>query len=293
VLSVVTLLNAVFVLMLYKELKITSFDPATADAMGISSRWMHYVLMVLVAITAVASFESVGNILVVAMLIVPPATAFLLTRRLAVMIGLSMVIAVASAVMGHVSAITVPRWFGFGSTTTAGSMAACAGVLFGIALLFSPDQGVIVQVSRRALMSLRILMDDVVAFLYRCEEKECSATLNLATLQSELIAPGWLLRFALWRLQRAGEVQVAGTVPVLLEKGRDKARKLVRSHRLWENYLVTESNADPGRIHGQAEKLEHFTSRELRDRLDQSMDAPAVDPHGASIPSEESDGNGK
>jgi manganese/zinc/iron transport system permease protein len=280
-------------LVFYKELKITSFDPASADAMGISSRWMHYALMVLVAITAVASFESVGNILVVAMLIVPPSTAFLLTRKLGVMIGLSIGIAIASAVMGHWSAITIPRWFGYSSTTTAGSMAACSGVLFGLALLFSPDQGVVVQVSRRFIMSLRILTDDVVAFLYRCEEREQGSLLNFATLKSELIATPWLLRFALWRLQWAGEVQITGSTTKLLEKGRDKARKLIRSHRLWEQYLVTASNADLGRIHNQAERLEHFTSRDLRDRLDQSMDAPTVDPHGASIPAEEQADHGQ
>jgi manganese/zinc/iron transport system permease protein len=292
VLAVVTLLNAVFVLVFYKELKITSFDAAAADAMGISSRWMHYLLMILVAITAVASFESVGNILVVAMMIVPPSTAFLLTRKLGVMIGLSIGIAIASAVMGHLSAITIPRWFGYSSTTTAGSMAACSGALFGLALLFSPDQGVFVQLSRRFAMSLRILTEDIVAFLYRCEERDRHASLDFVTLKNELFAPAWLLRCALWRLRRGGEVQVFGTNISLLEQGKAKARKLVRSHRLWENYLVTESNADLGRIHGQAERLEHFTSREMRDRLDQSMNAPTVDPHGASIPSEESPGNG-
>ncbi len=128
VLTIVTLLNAAFVYVFFKELKITSFDASLADSQGVSSRWMHYALMMLVALTAVASFESVGSILVVATLIVPPATAYLLTRRLEVMIGMSIVLAAGAAILGHVMAISVPRWFGFSSTTTASMMAVATGL---------------------------------------------------------------------------------------------------------------------------------------------------------------------
>lgn len=134
-LSLVLVINTLFVAVFYKELKITSFDPATADAMGISSGAMHYSLMILVAVTTVACFESVGSILVVAMLIVPAATAFLLTRRLKWMILLSLLIAVASAISGHWAAVNGPRFFGFGSTTTAGAVATIAGLFFLLAVV--------------------------------------------------------------------------------------------------------------------------------------------------------------
>ncbi len=68
----VVLLNLAVILLLWKELKISSFDPALATSMGFSATLMHYLLMALVAVTTVASFEAVGSILVVAMLIVPP-----------------------------------------------------------------------------------------------------------------------------------------------------------------------------------------------------------------------------
>ena len=136
-LGAVFLLNLLCICLFYKELKIAAFDPALANSMGISTNSMHYLLMVLVAITAVASFESVGNILVVAMFIVPPATAFLLTKRLKPMIFLSSGLAVLAAVTGHLAAIQVPQWFGFQSTSTAGMMATVVGLLFLGALLFT------------------------------------------------------------------------------------------------------------------------------------------------------------
>ena len=156
-LGAVALLNLTCVLLFYKELKITSFDPALATTLGISSRLMHYLLMTLVAITAVASFEAVGNILVVAMLIVPAAAAYMLTNRLSVMIFLSVIIGIASAALGHLSAIMVPAIFGFGSTITAGMMALSAGVLFVVAALCGPRHGIIIKLIQRRRFAAKCL----------------------------------------------------------------------------------------------------------------------------------------
>ena len=156
-LGAVALLNLTCVLLFYKELKITSFDPALATTLGISSRLMHYLLMTLVAITAVASVEAVGNILVVAMLIVPAAAAYMLTDRLSVMIFLSVIIGIASAALGHLSAIMVPAIFGFGSTITAGMMALSAGVLFVVAALCGPRHGIIIKLIQRRRFAAKCL----------------------------------------------------------------------------------------------------------------------------------------
>jgi len=93
----------------------------------------------------VASFEAVGSIIVIAMLIVPPATALLLTRRLIPVLVIASVVGAASALLGQVAALTVPRWFGFETTTTSGMMAAAAGFLFCLAWLFSPTEGLVAR----------------------------------------------------------------------------------------------------------------------------------------------------
>ncbi len=144
ILGSVCLLNMLCVFLFYKELTLTSFDPALSNSLGISSGVMHYLLMVLVAVTAVASFESVGSILVVAMFIVPPATAYLLCRRLSKMILVSVILAALGAVLGHLSAVYVPSWFGFQSTSTAGMMSVMVGLFFLLAILFSPIDGLVI-----------------------------------------------------------------------------------------------------------------------------------------------------
>lgn len=141
----ILLLNVLFVTLLFKELRIAAFDPALATTVGINARFMHYLLMVIVAITTVAAFESVGSILVIAMLIVPPAAAHLLTERLGVMLVFSAALAAISAVVGHWLAIHAPGWIGYPgvSTNTAGMMGVTAGLLFVLALLLAPRHGLV------------------------------------------------------------------------------------------------------------------------------------------------------
>ena len=165
-------------------------------------------------------------------------------------------------------------------------MAVSTGTLFLLAALFSPKHGVLVKWVRRHFLSFRILCDDIVAMLYRCEERDApKPTRNV--LAETLFASPWTLSAALSVLGRRGEI-VAHDMLQLTTKGKKRGRQLVRSHRLWEQYLVVETSTQADRIHDKAERFEHFTDRPLRDRLDRVTDAPATDPHGRPIPGEES-----
>jgi len=150
VLGAVAIINLGVVLALFKEFRISSFDPELASALGVNAQTMHYVLMAMTAITTVAAFEAVGSIMVIAMLIVPAATAYLLTDRLGVMLALSVGTGVAAAGLGHLGAITVPAWFGFEDTNTSGMMALASGLLFLLAWLFAPRHGVLAKTFRTA-----------------------------------------------------------------------------------------------------------------------------------------------
>jgi len=150
VLCTVCAVNLLFVVLFFKELRIASFDSELATTMGINANLMHYMLMTLVAITTVAAFEAVGSIIVIAMLIVPAATAHLLTDQLHWMVVISAIFAALSAALGHVSAIFLPGWMGIDpsvveATSTSGMMAVMAGVLFFIVLFCAPRQGIFVQ----------------------------------------------------------------------------------------------------------------------------------------------------
>jgi manganese/zinc/iron transport system permease protein len=134
----VGLLNLVFILLFYKELKLATFDAGLAAALGFSPTVIHYALMTLVSVTAVSSFEAVGSVLVVALMIAPPAAAYLLTDRLPVMLTLSAVVGVASAVAGYMVARTL-------DASIAGSMATMTGIIFGLVLLLAPERGLVAR----------------------------------------------------------------------------------------------------------------------------------------------------
>ena len=136
VLGILAIANISFIAILYKELKISTFDASLAVSVGMMPVLIHYLLMIMVATTAVVAFESVGAILVIAFFIVPAAGAYLLTDRLSRMIILSVSLGVVSAITGYLLAILV-------DVSIAGSMATMAGVVFGLIWVSAPNRGLI------------------------------------------------------------------------------------------------------------------------------------------------------
>jgi manganese/zinc/iron transport system permease protein len=141
--AVVLLANVAFIVLLYKELKIVTFDPALAGALGFSPVLLHYSLMALVSMTAVGAFDAVGSVLVVALMIAPPAAAYLLTDRLGVLLGLAVGIGSGAALAGYWAARVL-------DASIAGCMAVAAGVAFALAYLFAPGRGMVARVRQRA-----------------------------------------------------------------------------------------------------------------------------------------------
>lgn len=126
------------IVLFYKQFKLCAFDPALAAAIGIPVAIFHYLLMGLVSMATVSSFESVGAILVVGLLIIPASTAYLLTDRLGLMIVLSVAAGVASTFIGYGAAVLL-------DASIAGCMVCAAAILFVIAFLFSPSHGIVIK----------------------------------------------------------------------------------------------------------------------------------------------------
>ena len=124
----ILLLNVLFVVLFYKELKLSTFDAGLAAALGFSPVLLHYALMTLVSVTVVGAFDAVGSILVIALMVAPPATAYLLTDRLSRMLGLSVLLGVVGAISGY--------WLAHALNTNIGAaMVTMLGVLFALAFL--------------------------------------------------------------------------------------------------------------------------------------------------------------
>ncbi|HYE61314.1 MAG TPA: metal ABC transporter permease [Phycisphaerales bacterium] len=274
-LCVLVLLIALF----FKELKIVSFDPYLATTMGINAAVVHYALMTGVAATCVASFEAVGSILVVAMLVAPGATAHLLTDRLSRMLVISAVVATLSAVLGYVMSVVL-------NTSVAGSISTVALGLFVLAVVFAPRHGWLPRQWRRLALALRITQEDVLGLLYRWQEQQAAAANpHPPTVREVLEAThsGWLGRVSLFVLGRRGLVRSSAGALAPTQAGIEVARHVVRGHRLWETYLAKHLAVDPGRVHSPAHRAEHYLTPGIQASLDQDV-GTGQDPHGKPIP---------
>jgi manganese/zinc/iron transport system permease protein len=279
------LANVFFITAFFKELKIASFDPELATTLGIPARRMHYLLMMMVAVTTVAAFESVGSILVIAMLIVPPATAYLLTDRLGVMVALSVVVAALCAAGGHLAAVTVPTWWGFADTSTSGSMAVVAGLAFSVSLLAAPRHGLVSRWWHHTQLSLRVATEDALSTLFRIEERRAGdAAVSVEELRRVAGMPAWVSALAVRRLTQRGAMERVAGALALTESGRREAGNLIRSHRLWESYLHEHLALPLDHLHDTPEQLEHVTSDAMQRRLAEGTADPRRDPHGHVIP---------
>ena len=134
--GLVALCVAVLIGLFYKELLISSFDPGLAVSVGINATVIHYCLMAALSVVVVSAFESVGAILVIAMLVLPGATASLLSHRLPLMFALTLLHAALSAVLG----MHLGRWL---DCSLAGAMVVMGAVLFTLAWFFSPTRGLV------------------------------------------------------------------------------------------------------------------------------------------------------
>jgi manganese/zinc/iron transport system permease protein len=137
----VTALTIMLIIVFYKELLVSSFDPGLAYSLGINAAVVHYGLMGMLSVVVVSAFESVGAILVIAMLILPGATASLLSQQLPRILWLTVVHAALSSVMG----IHLGVWL---NCSIAGAMVVMGSVLFGLAWVFSPQQGLLSRALR-------------------------------------------------------------------------------------------------------------------------------------------------
>lgn len=147
IIGAIVLLTVIF---FYKELLVSTFDPTFAASYGLPNKLIHYIIMILLTMVTVASLQTVGVILVVAMLITPAATAYLLTNRLSVMITLA-------AFFGAISSI-IGLYFSFVYNLPSGAVIVLvATVLFLLAFFFSPKQGLLWRSFRAKKKTITIL----------------------------------------------------------------------------------------------------------------------------------------
>jgi manganese/zinc/iron transport system permease protein len=215
----ILLINLLFIVLFFKELKIATFDAGLAATLGFAPAILHYILMGLVSVTAVRAFDNVGSILVVALMIVPPVSAYMLTDRLPRMIGLSALIGAVGAVGGYWLARAL-------DASIAGSMATASGIIFALVFLFAPERGMVAMARRRVRQRYEFAETALLIHLLNHENKpEADQESQLDHLRDHF---NWDDAFAA-RIQRSavqrGVVSREGSLLQLTEYGRVLAQQ--------------------------------------------------------------------
>lgn len=280
----VFVITALFCKILYKELTLASFDAGLAANLGFSPHLIHLGLMVVVAAAIVSSFEVVGSILVIAMIVCPAAAARLCTDRLSTQIGLSQFFATVAVIGGYLLATRFEFFTGLEfSLNAAGTMAVSTGLILAAAAVVAPRYGILARRLRQWSLALRVCEEDILGVLFRTEEAAAEGRI----LESASLVPGSGLCaiLAKRRLLKLGAIERSAAGGLRLTPlGLQRARQVVRNHRLWEWYLVDRVGLDPDHVHESAEHLEHFTEDELSARLKSRAESIVKDPHGKEIP---------
>ena len=271
ILGSVFIINLMFIILFYKELLITSFDSAMAVSIGINASLIHYLLMAAVSVTTVASFESVGSILVVAMLIVPGASAYLWTDKLSKMLIISVAMGIISAFFGYLLA----AWW---DSSIAGAMSVVLGLIFISSALFAPQRGVVSKKIGQIKLSIQMVSDHILLELRRFPEIKNKSEMLRHKEENALIK---VLAFrSLFKLNLL--VESSGLIN-LSESGIIEADKRLRGHRLWETFMG-ELGLPPDHLHDPADQVEHFLTEPIQKQLAEEIKDVKKDPHGKDIP---------
>lgn len=266
----------------YKEFLVSNFDSAFAHLTGIPAKLVHHTLMLLLAFAVVISLQAVGVVLVSAMLIIPAATAYLLTERMSRMIVFASLIGIAAGVCGAFLS------FLGNNLPTGPFMVLAAGVFFFTAFTFSPRHGLAVRAWRQMARSQRISRENTLKGIYHVQEKrefdgDGVSLRELAEQHRETLEE---TRARVVALRRAGLATLSEdrNVAHLTPRGWTRAASIVRNHRLWELYLTNAVELAPDHVHDDAEKIEHILGEDTVRSLERRLGHATLDPHGKKIP---------
>lgn len=218
VMGAVLALNVALCVLLFKELKLSTFDPGLAASLGFRPGLIHYGLMAVVSVTAVAAFDAVGPVLVVGFFVVPAAAAFLLTDRLGVMIVLACGIGAAGAALGVFAADRL-------DASTAGATAAVLGLLFALAFLFAPHRGQVAMLLKRRRH--RRDFEETMLAVHLWQHENTAAEADEARIDGLHRHLSWhadRVAAVVARAEGNGLVLRAADLLKLTESGRDRAR---------------------------------------------------------------------
>ncbi len=195
----------------FKELKVSTFDAGLSSALGFSPVVMHYGLMSISSVTVVGAFDAVGAVLVVALMIAPAASAYLLTSDLKKMLVLSVIFGVSSAVAGYWMAHIL-------DASISGSMTTILGLVFLMVYLFAPSKGIIAVMYRQRQQRTEV---SLLTFLLHLNNHTEESERHINHLNEHINWQRVRSRTVLELAQKNNMISIADNIVTLTKKGKE------------------------------------------------------------------------
>ncbi len=255
--------------MLLKEFTLLCFDQAFAGAQGWPVRRLDLLLMGMVVVVTVIGLQAVGLILIIALLIIPPAAARFWTHRLWRMVIISAAIGAGSSLIGAAASALLPR-------LPAGALIVCVAAAFFLAsMIFGPCGGILVRLLQQTRLHRKVARQHLLRGLYEVWESRGRQGPPEADWHTMLAMRSWKagrLHRLLRQARRRGHLTMPAPLTYrLTERGLAEARRLVHNHRLWEIYLITHADMAASRVDRDADKLEHVLEPEVVAQLEREL----------------------
>lgn len=256
--GIIGVIASLIALVLLKEFMLVCFNEHFARSIGLPVWLIDSIMLGLVVVITVAGLQAVGLILIVAMLIIPPAAARFWTDRLWKLVLVSALIGGVSGYAGASISALLPR-------KPAGSVIVLvAGAVFTFSMFAAPARGVIADTIRRVRLKIRIAVDHVLESLYEIE------------IGVEQLPHPSFHATLIWLMQRRGWISMLDQQLVLTNSGRTQGQRIHRNHQLWEQYLVSYADIAPTHVDWSVDLVEHVLTDELIDELESALSARGI-----------------
>lgn len=244
----------------WKELALVCFNEGFARAQGYRVAVIDLLMMALVVVVTVIGIQAVGLIMIIALLIIPPASARFWTERLWVMLAMALLIGALSGYIGAAISAVVP------DAPSGSVIVLTSGGLFAVSMLIAPRRGLLARVARGTAMRVRMEIDHLLEAMHVSREGTLEGVLPEIARERGWgrVLRGVTVNACRWRGYIAGGE--------LTERGHERGERVARNHSLWAQYLVTYADVAPSHVDWSVDQVEHVLSEELVRELEKLLE---------------------
>jgi manganese/zinc/iron transport system permease protein len=258
------------IIVFYRHFVVVSFNADFAHSVGIPVRTIEFFMTSLTVLAIASGIQALGVILMSALIVTPAAAARFWTDKLKMMLLIAVVFSVISGVLGAFVSYAIS------GTPTGPWVVVFLSIFTLLSFVFSTKRGILATFLKAKKNSSKILHENILKAIYHFHERKSKAhELNLEWTPASILAirrfDTHILQKGLKKLLKFGYINRVNNIYTLSESGKKESKRIVRLHRLWEQYLLKRTNIDTEHVHAGAEAIEHILSPELEKELEKEL----------------------